>query len=122
LGTTELPEGWDSYDPNGHERTGEPEYEAARFAAQVRRLDAKEALFVAGAGRSSYAEKDEAERQRVREAVAELHAEVREAELTEFAGTLLEVQAQRLDEIQKRAAYREKLKGLGFGYRWSHSS
>lgn len=45
-----------------------------------------------------------------------------EAELTEFAGTLLDVQEKRSQEMWDRAAYREKLKGLGFGYRWSHSS
>lgn len=33
---TDLPEGWDEYDPNRHERSDEPAYKAAREAAAQR--------------------------------------------------------------------------------------
>lgn len=33
---TELPPGWDEYDPNDHERSGDPEYQRARAAAADR--------------------------------------------------------------------------------------
>ena len=61
----ELPEGWDTYDPNNHELTGDSVYEQARSearsAAEIRRSEArlammierlpeKEAAFYAGAG------------------------------------------------------------------------
>lgn len=33
---SDLPEGWDLYDPNDHELTGQPEYEAGRARARAR--------------------------------------------------------------------------------------
>src|SRR4051794_36821787 len=33
---SDLPEGWDEYSPNQHERTGEPSYERARVRARER--------------------------------------------------------------------------------------
>jgi hypothetical protein len=37
--TSDLPEDWDTYDPDDHERSGEPEYLQARAAAAERRGD-----------------------------------------------------------------------------------
>ena len=41
---TDLPEGWDSYDPNDHERSDQPSYQAARSAA-ARRAELRRATY-----------------------------------------------------------------------------
>ena len=47
---TDLPDGWDHYDPDDHERTSDPEYRRARDAAAARAAGRRSAYGTALAG------------------------------------------------------------------------
>lgn len=49
-GVMDLPEGWDTYDPNLHELTGQPDYEAARTTARTRRESGESVYWFAQIG------------------------------------------------------------------------